>query len=186
MAPVLPDLAQLPKRTPLGDIVQFAWHSPDIEAAAQSWAAHAGAGPFFQLSHIPLASCLYRGAPTQFDHSSAYGQCGSVMLELIHQHGDDASVVRDAFASDQGGLHHAAVFVPDLNAAIGQGERYGWDCAMDAQTADGVRFVMLDARADYGLFIELYKPSEALTRFYGYVRYKSEQDRNGPLISHLG
>ena len=62
-----------------------------------------GAGPFFLRRHIPLASVTYRGTPATFDHTSAYGQWGAVMVELVQDHGIGPSVVRERFAPDESG-----------------------------------------------------------------------------------
>jgi hypothetical protein len=78
--------------------VQIAYHVPDPAEAAHELAARRGWGPFFLIEHIPLARCLYRGAPAALDHSSAYGQAGDVMIELITQHNAGPSALRDLFA----------------------------------------------------------------------------------------
>lgn len=157
-----------------GRVVQFAFHAPSIEEHAARWAGEMGAGPFYIFDRIALSKSLYRGAATRFDHSSAYGQLGDMMIELIHQHDDTPSAVRDMFAADEAGLHHAAIFVDNVAKAIAQAERRGMAIALDAVTADGVRFVMADARAKYGCMLEFYEPSELLRNFYAFVRRKSE------------
>lgn len=156
-----------------GPVVQIALHAPHIEREALSWVRR-GAGPFFLLEHVPLARCLYRGAPTTFDHSSAYGQCGEIMLELIHQHDDSPSPVRDMFDRSTSGTHHAAVFVDNLVSAASRAKACGFAIALDATTTTGVRFLMADARAETGAMLELYEPSTALLKFYAFVRAKSQ------------
>jgi hypothetical protein len=157
-----------------GRMVQLAAHAPDIASAAARFSSEMGAGPFYLFEHIALAACRHRGAPSQFDHSSAYGQLGELMIELIHQHDDRPSVVRDMFDRQTEGLHHAAIFVDDIDAAILRATRRGMAIALDATTADGVRFVMADARAECGLMLEFYEPSPLLVNFYGFIRRKSE------------
>ncbi len=156
-----------------GRVVQFAIHAPSIEALARRWSHDMGAGPFYLLERIALAKSFYRGAPARFDHSSAYGQLGDIMIELIHQHDDAPSAVRDMFAAHETGLHHAAIFVDAIDAAIGEAARRGMPIALDAATADGVRFVMADARAQHGCMLEFYEPSDALRKFYAFIRRKS-------------
>ena len=68
--------------------VQIAYHVPDPEAAAERYAREHGWGPFFLMEHIALERSLHRGTPAKFDHSSAYGQAGELMIELITQHDD--------------------------------------------------------------------------------------------------
>ena len=118
--------------------VQIAYHVPDPERAAADSAASRGWGPFFLFEHIPLARVRYRGAPASFDHTSAYGQAGEIMVEFITQHDDSPSVLRDLYRRGQTGVHHVAHFVPDLAAAIVAFGASGAPLALEATTADGV------------------------------------------------
>lgn len=150
--------------------VQIAYHVPDPERAARDFARRFGWGPFFLFEHIALSSCIYRGAPAHFDHSSAYGQAGELMIELITQHDDTPSVLRDLYPGDGVGIHHLAHFVPSLGAALDQARAAGTDVAMDACTATGTRFAMLDTSAQLGHMIELYEGAGDLLKFYRFVR----------------
>jgi hypothetical protein len=149
--------------------VQIAYHVPDPAAAARELAASRGWGPSFLLEHIPLARCLYRGAPAAFDHSSAYGQAGDLMVELITQHGDGPSALRDLFAPHERGLHHVACFVDDLAAALAEERARGAAIALEAETANGTAFAMVDASRELGHMIELYERAR-LAPFYAMVR----------------
>ena len=149
--------------------VQLAYHTPDPAAAAAAWSARTGAGPFLLRRSIPLAGSRHRGVERTFDHSSAYGWQGGLMIELVTQAGDTPSALRDMFAAHQTGLHHAAILVDGLDAAIAAADANGWPVAQDSVTADGVRFVFVDARSSYGHMLELYEPSEGLARFYAHV-----------------
>ena len=150
--------------------VQVAYHVADPEQAAVDFARRFGWGPFFLMEHIPLASCVYRGQPSVFDHTSAYGQAGSMMVELIHGHGDAPSVLNEAFAPDAFGLHHMAIFEEDLEGALSSWEARGAQVAMRASTTTGVDFAMVDTRAQYGHYLEIYPPVKALAKFYAYVK----------------
>jgi hypothetical protein len=162
--------------------VQIAYHVPDPEAAARRHAAEHGWGPFFLLEHIPLERALYRDRPAKFDHTSAYGQAGDLMVEFIMQHDDEPSAVRDLYARDQTGVHHLACFVPNLAATLADLRSRGVAIALDARTRSGVDFVMADTSAFFGHMLELYEPVEGLTRFYSYVRRAAEGwNGNDPL-----
>ena len=150
--------------------VQLAYHVPDAELAAVEFAQRFGWGPFFLMEHIPLASCHYRGAVSQFDHTSAYGQAGEVMVELIQGHGTAPSVLNEAFAPADTGLHHVAMFEEDLELALAGWEARGCVVAMRATTTTGVDFAMVDTRKWLGHYLELYPQVPALQKFYGYVR----------------
>jgi catechol 2,3-dioxygenase-like lactoylglutathione lyase family enzyme len=154
--------------------VQIAYHVPDPERAAHDYARQFGWGPFFLFEHIALASCRYRGQPARFDHSSAYGQAGDLMIELITQHDDTPSVLRDLYARDGVGVHHVAHFVPDLEEALESARARGAQVALEASTATGTTFAMLDARHELGHMIELYEAQGDLLKFYRYVKRAAE------------
>ena len=161
--------------------VQIAYHVPDPRAAALRFAKEFGWGPFFLMEHIPLESCSYRGVPSVFDHSSAYGQAGDLMVELITQHDDSPSVLRDMYEAGQTGIHHVAQFVRDLDAELDEFRARGYDVALEASTR-GVRFAMVDTRAALGHMLELYVAQPELIRFYEFVRRKSQEwDGREPL-----
>jgi catechol 2,3-dioxygenase-like lactoylglutathione lyase family enzyme len=155
----------------LGRPVQIAYAVPDAVEAAHRWAADFGAGPFFVRRHIPIASVTYRGEQSAFDHTSAYGQWGDVMVELVEDHTKGPSVVHDLFPAGGSGLHHLAFFVPDVTAATALLNERGWPTAMEAVTASGVRFHFVDSSATLGHMIELYERSDALATFYERVAF---------------
>jgi hypothetical protein len=154
--------------------VQIAYHVADPERAAHGFAREFGWGPFFLFEHIALSSCVFRGEPAVFDHSSAYGQAGEVMIELITQHGDSPSVLRDLFERDAVGVHHVAHFVADLPEALAGARAAGEVVALDACTATGTNFAMLDTSRKLGHMVELYEGTGDLLKFYRFVRRAAE------------
>ena len=150
--------------------VQVAYHVPDPVAAAERCARDYGWGPFVLLEHITLERSLHRGTPRPFDHTSAYGQAGDVMVELITQHGDTPSALRDLYAADQSGVHHVACFVDDLRTELQRFRDRGVAVALDARTRTGVDFAMVDLSDELGHMVELYERSDDLRRFYAHVR----------------
>ncbi len=166
--------------------VQIAYHVADPASAAIDYARRFGWGPFFLFEHIALSSCLYRGAPATFDHSSAYGQAGELMIELITQHDDAPSVLRDVYPREGVGVHHLAHFVPSVDAALEQARAAGTAVAMDACTATGTRFAMLDTTPQLGHMIELYEGAGELLKFYRYVRRAAEGWDGAQPLRRLG
>ena len=145
-------------------IVQIAYVVPDARDAARQWFERRGAGPFFLSEHIPVADAVYRGEPTTFDHSSAYGQWGEVMVELVQHYGDAPSV-----ATGWRGLHHVAYFADDLPAETQRMEALGYPLAMTAIARGATRFSFFDAVDELGHFFEVYEPSPRLLDFYAMV-----------------
>lgn len=167
---------------------QLAYKVNNLEAAIKVHHRQFGSGPFFVARHIALETSQYRGSEMPFDHSSAYGQWGSVMIELVVQHNPDASVLHDMFPFGSGkeGLHHAALFVDDLEADIARFSADGAPLAQLSVTASGTAFAFIDAREDLGHMLELYEPTPLLTGFYDFVAAASTNWDGNDVIRELG
>jgi catechol 2,3-dioxygenase-like lactoylglutathione lyase family enzyme len=167
---------------------QIAYFVADIEQAALAHHAAFGSGPYFLGRHVPLAWSEHRGVPVRHDHSSAYGQWGDVMVEFVQQHGDDPSTFHDLFPSGSGryGMHHTAVFVNALDAAIEQFDKAGLPLAQLSETVNGVRYAFIDAAATLGHMIELYEPAPPLTGFYAMVAAAARDGNGDNLLRELG
>jgi len=150
--------------------VQIAYFVRDIRTAAARMHATFGAGPFFVIERIELARAEHRGRPCPFVHSSAYGQWGDVMMELVQQDVEGPSPFRDLYAPGEEGLHHVALFVDDVQQAIDHYGAAGMPLAARAQTHSGVEFAFVDATATLGHMIELYVGDATLRGFYEFVR----------------
>jgi catechol 2,3-dioxygenase-like lactoylglutathione lyase family enzyme len=157
----------------LGPPAQIAYVVDDLESAAQWWSSTMGAGPFFAIEHIPLLDVVYRGHPSSFDHSSAYGQWGAVMVELVVDHGSGPSAVRERFAVGETGLHHMAWIVDDQAASTSALMAAGFDAVMTASTGAGVDFGFYDTSARLGCFAEIYPHHPRLDGWYEHVRAAS-------------
>jgi hypothetical protein len=169
-------------------VQQLAYKVNDLEAAAAAHHRRFGSGPFFVLRHVPLASSSHRGVERPFDHSSAYGQWGSVMVELVVQHNADPSALHDMFPSGSGqeGLHHAALFVDDLQAEIARFASESAPLAQLSVTQGGTAFAFVDTRASLGHMLELYEPTAQLTDFYAMIAKAAEGWDGADLIRELG
>ncbi|MBI1402840.1 MAG: hypothetical protein GC147_06480 [Porphyrobacter sp.] len=167
---------------------QLAYKVGDLAAAAQAHHRRFGSGPFFVLRHVALASSQHRGVERPFDHSSAYGQWGSVMVELVVQHNPEPSALHDMFPHGSGaeGLHHAALFVDDLDAAIARFASDGAPLAQLSVTRTGTAFAFVDTRESLGHMLELYEPTAQLTGFYDFVAGAAQGWDGRDLLRELG
>ena len=167
---------------------QLAYKVNDLEAAVTRHHRQFGSGPFFAARHIALASSQHRGVEQPFDHSSAYGQWGAVMVELVVQHNPDPSALHDMFPFGVGseGLHHAAFFVDDLAAAIGRFGAEGAPLAQLSVTAGGTAFAFIDTVASHGHMLELYEPTPQLTGFYDMVAKAAQGWDGKDVLRELG
>lgn len=170
-----------PSSVSLGPPVQIAYAVGDVRTAAARWVDR-GAGPFFVRDHIPVSNARVFGAQAEFDHSSAYGQWGDVMIELICEHLHDGKR-----ASGQGplvgvsGVHHMAFFVDAFADSADALTNAGYAEALYAE-AGGMSFGFFDARDELGHFIEIYERPPRLAAFYAMVRdAASEWDGTNPV-----
>jgi hypothetical protein len=158
--------------TPFGlPVRQIAYFVTDVRAAALRHHALFGSGPYYVADHITLSLCRHRGREAVLDHSSAYGQWGSVMIEFVQQNGPGPSAFHDVYPEGSGreGLHHLALFSDDLKGDIARYTAEGHELALYAEMASGFPFAMIDTVAAYGHMIELYPPEPSLTDFYAQV-----------------
>lgn len=150
--------------------VQIAYFVNDIRKSARNISAATGAGPFYVIENIELERCNHRGVPCDFVHSSAYGQWGDVMLELVQQEDDGPSPFRDMYGVGEEGIHHVACFVESLKVTEGQYQEMGYPLATQAKAKLGTEFSFLDTRKMLGHMIEIYVPDQNLTGFYSMVK----------------
>lgn len=151
-------------------IVQLAYVVNDPRVSAQRMTERFGAGPFFLIENIELAWGEHRGAPRKFLHSSAYGQWGDVMMELVKPEDAGPSPFHDLYPNGEEGLHHAAMMVPSLAEAYADCADQGLEIAARAETLTGTEFAFVDTVADLGHMLEIYEASDALRGFYAMVR----------------
>lgn len=165
-------------------LVQVCWAVPDIAEAAQRFAQTTGAGPFFLSPHIAYADLTYRGRPATLDQSSAFGQSGDLQIELLQQHCDSPSGVRDMYAPGESGIQHMTWFAPDLDAEIDRMNSLGFDTVMTASVPvmQGMRLAWFDTRDPLGVMVEVYEDTDLMRRFYARIRKAAEGwDGSDPL-----
>ena len=157
------------------NVVQIAYHVPDIRLAAASMHERFGAGPFFLNENILLETAIHRGESVEFIHSSAFGQWGDVMVELTRQENDASHTpFRDLFKPGESGLHHTAIIVDSFDETVAHFASMGFDLATRCRTRHGgVEFGFIDAIGTLGHMIEIYEGSQSLRGFYAMIREAS-------------
>jgi hypothetical protein len=155
-------------------LIQIAYYAPDIEEAAARHSALFGSGPFFVMEHVPIRTCTYRGKPTPFDHSTAVGQWGDIMVEFLTVHSPAPNLKTDISPRpDSAGVHHQAFLVDDPASLAKAAGEQGFELAMHAIAENGIEVFFIDTVGLYGHFIELYAPSAPIRELYGFVREQS-------------
>ena len=99
--------------------VQIAYHVPDPAAAAERLRARVRLGAVLpDGTHRARAQPASRHAGEVSITAPPTARLGEIMVELITQHDDTPSALRDMYAAHESGLHHVACFVPALQPAL--------------------------------------------------------------------
>jgi hypothetical protein len=141
----------------LSPIVQIGWVVDDLDAAVPQFVALTGAGPFFVKRHVALSGVTYRGKPSAFDHSMAVGWWSSVEVELMQQHCDNPSALRDQYAPGQTGIVSVAWFAPDIRAEIERMNGMGFPTVHVIGDERGGPVAWFDTRPALGTMVEVYE-----------------------------
>ena len=149
--------------------VQVAYHVADIDEAMPRYAGMMGIGPFCVRRHISLAPVFYRGESSALDISAAHVQAGPVQIELIMQHCENPSALRDMYAADEEGIHHVALFPEDHDSMVEHYRSKGCAVATDLITSEGRGASYIDTTAMLGHMIEVYRVNDSLFDFYAMV-----------------
>ncbi|MCK9284969.1 MAG: VOC family protein [Rhodocyclaceae bacterium] len=150
-----------------GNIAQYAYVVADLDAAIGHWTESIGAGPFFVRRHLDLP-VEHRGKQSVFDISVALGQAGPIQIELVQVHSATQNCFTEMYPQGGGGLHHVALFTPDLDSAIRSFENKGGELATRG-VFGSTPFAFMDARRQLGFFVELYQDSAELRGIYALV-----------------
>lgn len=86
----------------------------DLRSGVARFAAAFGAGPFFAMEHIVFDELTYRDRPAVYDHSSAFGQWGPILVELTQVHDAQPAGLRHALVAPGGGVGHVAWLADSL------------------------------------------------------------------------
>lgn len=155
------------------EVVQVAYVVDDIWRGAETWHRLTGAGPFFVREHIPIETATTAdGQPAVFDHSSACGQWGDVMIELVTHHDLGPDVMASAMRRPPG-VHHVAWFVDDLDEERHRLETLGGTTVLEAATGD-IRFGFFEVPG-MGHLVECYQPNDYLRELYDAVRHAAQR-----------
>ena len=165
-----------------GPVHHYAYVVEEIEAGIDHFVTTLGAGPFFLLEHVPLENVTFEGAPAIFDHTAAFGQCGSMAIELQQIHRCEPAAMRDRFVLPAPRLHHIAWVVPDLDEASADLEQ-NHDAPLFLKANIGeITHYHHDATHTLGHFIELHKDVPSLHGFWAMLKQASvDWDGSDPI-----
>jgi Glyoxalase/Bleomycin resistance protein/Dioxygenase superfamily len=153
----------------------------DLRRDVPRFAGAMGAGPFFAFEHIVFDEVTYRGEPAVYDHSSAFGQWGPIMVELTQVYDAQPVGLANAFVQPGAGVGHVGLLVDSLADEVARLQTAG---LMPFHTGRGgpVSVVWLDGGERFGHPVEVLQRQDELERFYAMIRDASRDwDGSEPL-----
>jgi hypothetical protein len=141
----------------------------DLPAAADRFARQFGAGPFFAIEHLVFDEVTYRGEPAVYDHSSAFGRWGPIIVELTEVHDAQPAGLRDALISPGAGVGHVAWLAESLEDEVARLEASGFVPFHTGRTGPASA-VWLEGGPLLGHPIEVLQRREELEGFYAMVK----------------
>ena len=140
----------------------------DLHRDVPRFAAVTGAGPFYAMEHIPFDEVTYRGEPAVYDHSSAFGAWGPLIVELTQVHDAQPAGLRDSLVAPGGGVGHVAWLADSLEAEAARLAALGIEPFHAGRT--GPASAVWFGGARFGHPIEVLERRDELLGFYAMVR----------------
>jgi catechol 2,3-dioxygenase-like lactoylglutathione lyase family enzyme len=151
------------------DIHHVGYVVADLQSGAEHFARSFGAGPFFGMEHLEFDHVDYRGAPAVYDHSSAFGQWGPILVELTEVHDAQPQGFRDALVKPGGGVGHVAWLADSLEDEVARLTAAGYT-AFHTGRAGPASAVWFDGGDTLGHPIEVLQRRDEILGFYAMVR----------------
>ena len=144
----------------------------DLRVGVAKFAATTGAGPFYAMEHIPFDEVTYRGEPAVYDHSSAFGAWGPVIVELTQVHDAQPAGLRDSLVAPGNGVGHVAWLADSLEDESARLQETGLTPFHAGRTGPASA-VWFDGGEVFGHPIEVLQRRDELLGFYAMVREAS-------------
>lgn len=163
------------------EIHHYGYVVADLQAGAEHFSKAFGAGPFYGMEHLKFDYVDYLGEPAVYDHSSAFGQCGPILIELTEVHDAQPTGFRDALVKPGGGVGHVAWLVDSLAEEVERLTAAGHQPFHTGRTGPASA-VWFDGADLVGHPIEVLQRRHELLGFYEMVRAAAvEWDGSEPL-----
>jgi hypothetical protein len=135
----------------------------------EAFARQFGAGPFFGMEHMVFDEVTYRGEPCVYDHSSAFGSWGPILVELTQVHDAQPAGFRDALVTPGAGLGHIGWLTPSLSEETARLEAMGLVAFHTGKTGPASA-VWFEGGPLFGHPIEVLQERDEILGFYAMVR----------------
>jgi methylmalonyl-CoA/ethylmalonyl-CoA epimerase len=145
----------------------------DLRDGVTRFAREFGAGPFFVMEHLEFDEVTFDGGPAVYDHSSAFGQWGPILIELSEVHDAQPAGLRDHLVKPGKGVGHIGFLAEDLENETARLIGLGLTPFHTGRTGPASA-VWFDGGAVFGHPVEVLQRRDELLGFYEMVRRASE------------
>lgn len=153
----------------------------DLAIGVERLAATLGAGPFLAIEHMEFDEVTFRDRPAAYDHSSAFGAWGPLLVEITEIHGAEPEALRAALTPPRGGLGHVGFLVDSPADAVARLTESGCEIFHTGRTGPA-EATWLSGGELFGHPIELLRRAPELEGFYARVREAADTwDGTDPL-----
>lgn len=141
----------------------------DLRAGVQRFAGDHGAGPFFAMEHMVFDEVTFAGEPAVYDHSSAFGAWGPILVELTQVHDAQPAGLREALVAPGAGLGHVGFVVESLESEVARLTAAGLRPFHAGRTGPASA-VWLHGGELFGHPVEVLQERDEILGFYAMVR----------------
>jgi hypothetical protein len=141
----------------------------DLRSGTEAFTRQFGAGPFFGMEHMVFDEVTYRDGPAVYDHSSAFGAWGSILVELTQVHDAQPPEFREALVAPGAGIGHIGFVVPSLSEETERLEAIGLVAFHTGKTGPASA-VWFEGGPLFGHPIEVLQERDQILGFYAMVR----------------
>ncbi len=141
----------------------------DLRSGVERFAKDFGAGPFFGMEHMVFDEVTYRGVAAVYDHSSAFGCWGPILVEVTQVHDAQPAAFRETLVAPGTGLGHIGVLTPSLSQETERLEALGLTAFHTGRTGPASA-VWFEGGPLFGHPIEVLQERDEILGFYAMVR----------------
>jgi methylmalonyl-CoA/ethylmalonyl-CoA epimerase len=144
----------------------------DLRSGVETFSATYGAGPFFAMEHIAFEEVSYLDGPARYDHSSAFGQWGPILVELSQVHEAWPDGLAACLVKPGAGIGHVAWLADSLTDETERLRELGLTPFHAGRTGPASA-VWFDGGPLLGHPVEVLQRRDELLGFYAMVREAS-------------
>jgi catechol 2,3-dioxygenase-like lactoylglutathione lyase family enzyme len=141
----------------------------DLATAVERFATTLGAGPFLAIEHMKFDEVTYRGGPATYDHSSAFGAYGPLLVEVTQVHSAEPAGLLEALGAPRPGVGHLGFLVDSPGEEVERLRGAGCEIFHTGRTGPA-EATWLTGGELFGHSIELLRRAPQLEGFYAQAR----------------